>query len=384
MRILVDENIPQGDIAFAPYGRVERFPGRSLKREDILRGEPCQALIVRSVTRVNAGLLDETPVRFVGTATIGTDHVDRAWLSERDIGFASAPGCNANSVAEYVVAALLTLMVEKGLSLEKAVLGIVGYGHVGRQVRRKAEALGLTVLLCDPPLQEQGGEEDFCDLAEILRQCHIVTLHTPLTKTGSHPTLGLFNRESLREISRPITLINTCRGEVTEADALIEGKKSGKIRHLVLDVFPGEPSPEPELWRICDLITPHIAGYSLQGKLGGTQQVLAAFCRFFHFSPPATLSEPLPSQPVIGLDGAAGHPSPWAAIHTAVGHAYPIQSDDLALRNALGDSEPGKQFDKLRRDYPIRHEFTRYRVTGSQGRQDGSQAILRRLGFEII
>ncbi len=381
MRILVDENIPQGDTAFAPYGDVQRFAGRKLGPADL---QDAQALIVRSITKVNADLLKGSRINFVGTATIGTDHVDLDWLKNQGIGFASAPGCNANSVAEYIVAALLELQAEKGLALEQVRLGIVGYGNVGRRLRQKAEALGLKVWLCDPPLQELGFPETIHTLSTLLEQCNVISLHVPLVKKGPHATLGLFNTATLAQLPGPITLFNTCRGEVTEEAALLEGLKSGLLRHLILDVFPGEPKPNPDLWRNCDFISPHVAGYSLQGKLGGTQQVLAAFCQHFAFPAPAQLPEPAPTSPVIALSSGNAANPPWAAVRQAVTHAYSLREEDMRLRMALNEADPAAAFDRLRRDYPIRHEFTRFRVTEWQNASEHAQKILRDLGFGVV
>ncbi len=399
MRIFVDENIPLGREAFEPYGEVIRFAGRKLQKSDL--GD-CQALIVRSITKVNSELLQGTPVRFVGTATIGTDHVDQAWLKEQGIAFASAPGCNANSVGEYVTAALLDLQAHDGLKLEGATLGIVGFGHVGKRVKAKAAAMGLRVLLCDPPLQEAGYPETFDDLQTLLRECDILSLHVPLTdalpaKGGApgtdsqtnnrHPTRHLLNRRLLADIAKPLTLLNTCRGEVVEAEALIEGKRSGKIARLVLDVFPGEPNPPREVWELCDLLTPHIAGYSLQGKLGGTTQVMAAFCQAFGFASPHSLPEPNPEKPEIDLEliqGSAEALTRWDVLRFAVEKAYTIRDDDTRLRAALKGENPGQNFDLLRRDYPIRHEFKKYSLKRIPPFMPGLQAFLHAFEFEIV
>jgi erythronate-4-phosphate dehydrogenase len=381
MKIFVDENIPQGQEAFSPYGEVNRFAGRKLKASDL--GD-CQALIVRSITQIHAGLLAGSQVRFVGTATIGTDHVDQAWLAQNGIAFASAPGCNANSVSEYVMAALLELQLSKGLRLEGATLGIVGYGHVGKKVRAKAEALGLKVLLCDPPLQDQGVKEHFHPYSYLLEHCDILSLHVPLTISGVYRTQGLFNLQSLAAIAKPLTLLNTCRGEVIEAQALTEGKKSGKIAHLVLDVFPGEPNPPPEVWRSCDILTPHIAGYSLQGKMGGTQQVLEAFCQTFQLPSPSPLREPEPAIPHIDLTTVGENAWPWDFFRTAVRHAYPILDDDMRLRKVLAGENPALGFDLLRRDYPIRHEFKKYLVKGYPLLPKNVLDTLSSWGFRVV
>ena len=195
MRIFIDENIPQGPEVFSAYGEVVTFPGRTLTREHL---EEADVLLVRSITKVNAELLEGTPVKFVGTATIGVDHIDQDYLREKGIGFSAAPGCNARSVAEYFVAALLHLKMNHGVSLQGRTVGVVGYGNVGKQVAAIAPALGLKVLLCDPPLAEAGAphpDGPFLPLDELVRQSDIVTMHTPLTKTGPHPTLKMLNSE---------------------------------------------------------------------------------------------------------------------------------------------------------------------------------------------
>lgn len=412
MRILVDENIPQGDTAFAPYGEVIRFHGRKLTAADL---KDCQALIVRSITKVNAALLEGSPIAFVGTATIGTDHIDQAYLAQRGIGFASAPGCNAMSVADYVTALLLEWNARHGLALEpysayssvpasapispnsasSPRLGIVGYGHVGKKVRQKALALGLEVMLCDPPLQEQGQEAAlgvrFHDFQTLLNTCDIVSLHVPLIRQGQHATLNMLNLERLAEAqrmralaqhSRPIYLLNTCRGEVTQAEALLQNQ--GSLLRLALDVFPGEPDPAPALWQACDFITPHIAGYSLQGKLGGTAQVLAAFCQHFALPAPSPLQEPAPQQPVIDLSVLPPTTSRLEVLRHAVRHAYDLTADDARLRKALSSDNPAAGFDQLRRDYPIRHEFTRFKLDGYVQHDPAVISTLKNLGFGVL
>jgi erythronate-4-phosphate dehydrogenase len=278
----------------------------------------------------------------------------------------------------------LELQDKKGLQLQGARLGIVGYGHVGRKVREKAEALGLAVLLCDPPLKDQGVHEAFHSYEELLGQCDILSLHVPLTIEGPYRTLGLFGLQSLKSITKPLTLLNTCRGEVTDAHALIAGKKSGQIANLILDVFPGEPNPPAEVWRLCDLMTPHIAGYSLQGKMGGTQQVLAAFCQTFHLPSPRPLSEPNPDQPVLDLTPGAQAASAWDIFRIAVRHAYPILEDDQRLRKVLEGQNPALGFDQLRRDYPIRHEFKKFQIKGYRNLPSDVQGTLHQWGFGVV
>ena len=225
MQIFVDENIPQGREAFTPHGEVTLFHGRQLQADALKQAD---ALIVRSITKVNKNLLEASPIQFVGTATIGTDHVDQAYLASRNIAFSSAPGCNANSVAEYVLSALSRLHVDQGFTWQQKTLGIVGYGHVGKKLAAKAKILGIRILLCDPPLQEAGlDHETYYDLSMLLEECDIISLHVPLTRTGAHPTLRMIHNENLSLIQKPLILFNSCRGEVIEEKALFEAKQKG-------------------------------------------------------------------------------------------------------------------------------------------------------------
>ena len=369
MRIWIDENIPMGREAFAAHGEVTLFAGRNLKRADLSSAD---ALLVRSVTRVDAGLLEGTPVRFVGTATIGTDHIDQAWLAERGIGigFASAPGCNSESVGEYVA-----------FALAGKTLGIIGWGHVGKRVEAKAAALGLNVLRNDPPLEAKGGAPGivFAPLERLLAECDILSLHVPLITKGPHPTLKLAGRDLFARLPRPITLINTCRGEVIDEAALREAQAAGKIKHLVLDVFAGEPRPDPAVCAIADLVTPHIAGYSLPGKLNGTTQVAAAFRAFFGFTDTWAPAYPHPTD--ADLPYVAG--SEASFLRRCIAAVYDVARDDARMRAALGEADPGKGFDRLRREYPIRHEFASYQVIGLDREKRELRSRLLALGFRV-
>ncbi|HKP98132.1 MAG TPA: 4-phosphoerythronate dehydrogenase [Fibrobacteria bacterium] len=382
MKIWVDENIPMGREAFSAHGEVVTFPGRGLARKDIAEAD---ALIVRSITKVDAALLEGTPVRFVGTATIGTDHVDQAYLRDRRIGFSSAPGCNANSVGEYVTAALTHLEVRNGFALPGKTLGIIGYGHVGKQVERKAEALGMRVLKSDPPLRDAalaaGADVSaFADLSAILERSDAVTLHVPLTLDGPCPTLKLAGPDFFARLTRPIVLMNTCRGEVIDEAALASALDAGKIRHLVLDVFAGEPRIDQGLCARANLVTPHIAGYSLQGKLNGTTQVAQAFRRFFRFETRWSPRYPEPSRPEIAY---ADLGSDAAFVRHCAASAYDILADDARLRESFQESEPGKAFDRQRRDYPVRHEFPSFCVTRIPEEKRELRSRLRDLGFRV-
>lgn len=378
-----------GQDVFGPHGRVTAFIGRSLKREDLL---DTQALIVRSVTRVNESLLGGTPVRFVATATIGTDHVDLPWLKANGIGFASAPGSNANSVGDYVTAALLHLDRKSGasgLSMAGKTLGIIGYGNVGKRVAAKALALGMSVVRCDPPLRNLASNPDeFIALEALLEQSDVVTLHVPLVKGGAHPTFRLADARFFERLTRPILFINTCRGEtVVEAD-LLAARESGKVARMVLDVFMGEPLIDPAVCGAADLISPHIAGYSVEGKVGGTFQVAEAFRRFFSLPTPNLPPWPVPQDPEIpyvktGRVGAPDAEADAEFLAACVHRAYDIQADDRRLRAALLEADPAKAFDRLRREYPVRHEHQAFHVTAlPEGKRD-LRSRLQGLGFRL-
>ena len=384
MRIWVDENIPQGRDAFGAHGEVISFAGRALSRRDLAAAD---ALLVRSVTRVDAALLEGTPVRFVGSATIGTDHVDLEYLRARGIGFSAAPGSNANSVAEYLAAALAWLQVKKQWPLAGKVMGLVGYGHVGRLAARAAEAVGMTVLKCDPPLRAAaavgapvGGREEFLDLEDLLARSDAISLHVPLTRDGPCPTYHLVNSDFFARLGRPITLINTCRGDVVREADLRAALEAGRVRHLVLDVFAGEPRIDPGLCAAADLITPHIAGYSLPGKLNGTAQVAAAFRAWFGLGRPWTPARPPPENPDIDYAPFATRAEADFLYH-CLARAYDINADDARLRAALASADPAAGFDRMRRHYPVRHEFAAYRIVGFPPGKPHLRLCLEQLGF---
>lgn len=357
MNLVVDENIPYGREAFGTFGSVKRAPGRSITQDMLANAD---ALIVRSITKVNESLLEGTPVRFVGTCTIGEDHVDKHYLAERGIAFSSAPGCNANSVAEYVVTSLLHLAGKYGFDLSSKRLGIVGVGNVGSKVYRKATALGMPCVLNDPPLAEKTGDAIYRPLCEI-RGCDIVTFHTPLNRGGDHPTWHLADRAFLQSL-RPGTLVfNTSRGAVVDNAALLEALHTRHIRAAVLDVWENEPTPDMGLLNVTDIATPHIAGYSFDGKVNGTRQVYEALCAFLGTAPvwdPRPLLPP-PLVPDIIID-----PGMRDAVARAALQVYDLPGDDARMRgicDVAGDHR-GAYFDRLRKEYPIRREFFNTRI----------------------
>lgn len=377
MHIVADENIPGATTAFSRFGEVATRPGRALTREDL---QAAQILLVRSVTRVDAALLEGTPVRFVGSATIGTDHIDLDYLREADIRFANAPGCNAEAAAEYVLSAVLTLSERLDRPLQQCTAGIVGQGNVGTRVRRKLEALGVTCLINDPPLSDAGADGSFVPL-QALSDCDILTLHVPLTNTGPYRTRHLIDADYLDTLRPTGLLINTARGPVIDNGALLERLARGDGPATVLDVWEQEPSVAPDLLKVVALGTPHIAGYSADGKLRGTLMVYEALCRFLGEPPDWDPWHELapPSEPVICPEADARTED---AVRSAVRHAYDIREDDRRLRDALNrpDIDRAAAFDSLRRRYPLRREFSAYRVVTSD---PAATLLLKALGFTV-
>lgn len=377
-KIIADENIPGVREAFSHLGEVRLLPGRAITRETLL---DANILLVRSITPVNAKLLQNTAVRFIGTATIGTDHVDTAYLERQNLAFASAAGSNANSVAEYVVAALVHHAVKNGFSLAPLTLGVVGVGHIGSRVEKMAAALGMRVLLNDPPLARQTHDPQYLPL-DALMEADVITLHTPLTRAGEDATFHLFDAKRLHAMKRGSVLINTSRGAVVDNAALKVALQSGHLAAAILDVWENEPDIDVEVLRLAEIGTPHIAGYSLDGRLNGTQQIYLAACEFLGVAPLWRLETALPlvSQPLIALP-LAGRKSE-EVLQSAIQHAYNIASDDGRLRACLNmrAKERGRYFDQLRRDYPVRREFHNYLVNSS-GNEPAFMKQLKTLGF---
>jgi erythronate-4-phosphate dehydrogenase len=355
LRIVADENIPYAREAYGTLGDVRLLHGRRIAGGDLASAD---ALFVRSITRVDARLLEGTPVRFVATATAGVDHVCEPDLQRLGIAFYAALGCNANAVAEYMAAAWLTVARRTGTTLSGRRVGVVGVGHVGSLVVEKARALGMTPVLNDPPKARETGRTDFRPLDELL-ECDILTCHTPLTDDGPDATLGLIGEPVLSRLKRGAWLCNAGRGGVVDEPALARARDGRRLGAVVLDVWEGEPAVDTGLVARVDLATAHIAGYSLEGKLNGTAMTYEAACRFFGVAPSwdAAAAAPPPDVPRIDVD--ASRRDDEDVLHEVVTAVYPILRDDAALRRAAaaGQSSVGPAFDELRKTYPTRREF---------------------------
>lgn len=358
MNILADENIPYVRDAFGPLGNVTTISGRAIDRAAV---KDADLLLVRSITRVNRDLLEGSAVRFVATATIGEDHIDKAYLAEAGIGFSSAPGSNANSVGQYITGALLALAERFDLDLEKMKLGIVGVGHVGSIVEKRATALGLTCVLNDPPLARATGDVKYRPIEEVF-DCDIVTLHVPLTKSGEDATYHLADDAFILNLKPGAILTNSSRGAVADGAAISRALDDGHLRACVLDVWEGEPNIDVSLLEKVFIGTPHIAGYSFDGKVNGTRQIYEAACKFLRIDAtwdPAPLL-PAPECPSVKVDSN----NPKAVLDT-VRAVYDIMDNDAAMRRLLTVTadERAALFDRLRKEYPRRREFHNTSVT---------------------
>ncbi|MBN1344994.1 MAG: 4-phosphoerythronate dehydrogenase PdxB [Phycisphaerae bacterium] len=356
MHIVADENIPYVHEAFDRLGTVRTLAGRTMTDADVASAD---VLLVRSVTKVNADLLAGSNARFVGTATIGTDHVDTAHLASRGIAFSSAAGSNANSVAEYVMAQLLTLGERLELDLPRLTLGVVGVGNIGRLVVRDASAMGMRVLQNDPPRARAEGGDPFVGLDTISGECDVVTLHTPLNREGVDKTVHLFDAARISRLRPGAVLMNSGRGPVVDNKALLNALNEGKTLAACLDVWENEPDIDVELLKQVQIGSPHIAGYSFDGKVAGTKMLFDAVCRTFDLTETWDPSEclPPPTVPELTIDAAGRRDQD--VLREAVKSVYDIEADDARLRAVLDtpSAERGKRFDQLRKDYPIRREF---------------------------
>lgn len=371
MKIIADENIPFVHEFFDCFGEVCTVPGRTVSAEQVQNAD---ILLVRSVTQVNAALLEGSRVRFVGTCTIGTDHLDTEYLLQQGIAYASAPGCNAGGVLQYDVTAL-SYLDERWW--EKTI-GVIGHGNVGGRIARALNDLGLNVRAYDPFLNESQVPY-LVGLTDVLA-CDVVCVHTPYTRQGTYPTHHLIGRPELEMLQDDAILLNAGRGGAIDNQALKAHLQSGSELTVVLDVWENEPEVDVELLPFVRLATPHIAGYSFEGKLNGSSMVFAALARFLQ------VDERWADQHISALlERLQGPliPIEVSTLHEAIRHTYEIDSDDLRTRMAISEAakgEVGTVFDRLRKHYPERREFAHFKV------QTSDSALLKatqRLGFAV-
>jgi len=379
MLIVADENIPLLDAFFQGFGEIRRVPGRGIDRALV---EQADVLLVRSVSQVNRALLEGSKVRFVGTCTIGTDHLDLEYFAEAGIRWASAPGCNARGVVDYVLGSLMTLAEIEGADLAQRTFGVVGAGQVGGRLIKVLKDLGWVVKVCDPPRQAAEGG-DYLSLEQIIEQCDVISLHTPLTRDGEQPTWHLFDEQRLNNLKPGTWLINAARGPVIDNTALREVLLEREDLQAVLDVWEHEPTVDVDLADLCVIATPHIAGYSLDGRQRGTAQVYEALCGFLQRPVEVNLAELLPRPWLAGLTLDAATDPVWA-LAALCRSVYDPRRDDADFRRSLigTDSEQRSAFDALRKHYPPRREIDSLKVR-IEGQSPTLENIVAALGAAI-
>lgn len=374
MKIIVDENMPAIAEMFAAHP-VEVIPrsGRTIAPEDIKEAD---ALLVRSVTKVNKDLLEGSSIAFVGSATIGVDHIDQSYLKHQGIGFANSPACNAESVTDYVLSCFACLYHEESYQWWTKTIAIVGCGNVGGRLYERLKALNVNVVAYDPPKQMQSSGFDSCSFDEVLK-ADVICIHTPLTKSGAYKTEHLFDAETINHLKAGTVILNAGRGEVIDNAALMKRQQTENDLTLILDVFEHEPEPAIALINHCFLATPHVAGYSLDGKLRGSFMVYQACCQSFgwrenEFNNVGKFSK------ISLLSVEQG--DDWAQLNKLIMLAFDIRADDGRFRRLFTLNPKSITFDNLRKNYVERREFSVMQV------QTASVNVIRlakAAGFEI-
>lgn len=374
IHIVADDAIPLLKDVLEPFADMTYVKGAEITNDLIRQAD---ALIVRTRTKCNQELLENTKVRFIATATIGTDHIDDDYCQKNGIRWQNAPGCNSGSVMQYIASALVRLSKKHGFPLEEKTLGIIGHGNVGSKVSRLATLLGMRVLINDPPLERNGVYGPFVPVEKILDEADIITFHVPLNRAGSDRTLHMADDNFFKILRKNAFIINTSRGEVIDSNALKKAINSGKTPGVVLDVWENEPGIDFQLLDMVDFATPHIAGYSADGKANGTAVSVQGISRFFGLGMDKWCPDnvPEPSNNILSVE------NPKAGLNQVLSAliltTYDIQLDDARLRAER------RSFEQQRAEYPVRREFGAYRVQLDVN-QEAFRKKIDSLGFNTI
>jgi len=369
MNIYIDENIPYAQDFFTGHGNLHFFSGRKVSAEQLIDAD---VLLVRSITQVNEKLLSlNKKLKFVGTATIGTDHIDQAYLKERGIVFSSAPGCNKVSVAEYILSSLLVLAEQQQFILTDKSIAIVGAGNTGSAVYQRLNALGMNCKLYDPPLQLAGDKRQFCTFKQVL-EADIISLHVPKVVGGEFPTLQLFDHGVLSQLSNGQILLNAARGDLIDNQALLKLAEQGLTPTLVLDVWENEPYINQKLLPYVAIATPHIAGYSLDGRVRGTEMLYQALCNFLQLKGNCTTADFVHRADInrICISKKIDQPLIKSLMHLI----FDVRRDDALFREVIEDVDG---FDTMRKTYQERRELSTLTVESSVEQN----TLLQLLGF---
>ena len=374
MKIIIDDKIPYIRGAFESVAEVVYLPGSKTTPEIAADAD---AIVTRTRTICNEKLLAGSSVKFIATATIGYDHIDTEYCDSVGIRWTNAPGCNSKSVEQYIASTIMVLAERKGWNLNEKTIGVVGVGNVGSKVARICEIFGMKVLINDPPRERAEGSEKFVSLETIQNEADIIALHVPLNMKGEDATYHLGNENFLNALKKKPVLINSCRGEVTETAAVKSALKSGQISAFVCDCWENEPDLDLELLSLTEIATPHIAGYSKDGKATGTLMSVQAISKYFGLGlenwQPSGVEEP--NEPVFELDGAGL--TEQQILSKAILHTYDIRNDDRDFRNNVA------QFEQLRGDYPTRREFPAFTVMAKNMELQTIEK-LKKIGFNVF
>lgn len=369
MKIIADKNIPYLKGVAEHFGDVTYLDGSAFTQGAIKNAD---TLIVRTVTHFGESILKESNVKLICSATIGYDHIDTAYCDAHGIIWKNAPGCNSGSVMQYVVSSLITIARKKGFDLKDKTIGIVGVGNVGKKVAKACEILGMKVLLNDPPRQDLEKSSDFVSLQTIMDEADIITFHTPLIKEGEYKTYHLADKEFFSLLKKKPVIINSARGGIIDTVAIKDAIKENKISGAIIDCWENEPRIDLEYLDLVDIATPHIAGYSADGKANATRMSLESIADLYILDrqPVSLVKEPAPVNPVIDMEQYSGMDN---RIHEAILNTYnPL--DDFSRLKASPDA-----FKKLRNDYPLRREYFAYTVINAL---EDEKVILSDLGFK--
>lgn len=371
MKIVADDKIPFLKGVFEPYGEIKYLPGNAITNADLIDSN---VLLTRSITACNASLLKKTGIKLIATATIGADHIDTVFCSENNIQWETAKGCNADAVVQYVIAAILEIGAKSGMDLTQKTLGIIGLGEIGSAVAEIAQKMGMKVLLNDPPRHRIEGRSEFVPLERLQEEADIVSIHVPLTFGGEDKTFHLLGDAFFEGLQKPITLINTSRGAVLESEVLKSAVRNKHISHLVLDVWENEPNIDMELLELTEIATPHVAGYSMEGKANATAMVVHAVSEYFGLG----IDDWYPQLPghtkLLKFDCQAL--SPQEIFRMAFNAVYPIHQDVLKLKTSP------ELFEDIRGDYVFRHENGAYSIVLSNASQEIADT-LKKIGFKL-
>ena len=373
MKIIIDDKIPYIRGAFEDVAEVIYLPGSKTTAEIAKNAD---AIVTRTRTICNEKLLAGSSVKFIATATIGYDHIDTDYCDAAGIKWTNAPGCNSKSVEQYIASALMVLAETKKLKLKDLCIGIVGVGNVGSKVAKICEIFGMKVLLNDPPRERAEGSDKFVSLETIKNEADIISLHVPLNIKGEDATFHMGNESFFSALKKRPVLINSCRGEVIKTDAVKKALKTKQLSSFVCDCWENEPDLDLELLKMTDIATPHIAGYSKDGKAKGTLMSVLAISDFFGLGlnnwQPSGVE--LPTNPIIEIDGEGMNEQ--EVFSKAILHTYDIRHDDKLLRLSP------EHFEQQRGDYPTRREFPAF-IVRTQRVEEKTLEKLELLGFNV-